>query len=198
MNPQTQYKRPPRLSKGDRLLDADATIDETAVGNGYAPVDALATKMEMKWGIDKLPGYASVDTAMKYGRAIATLNAAIAEGDVHKVKLHAKNCIKGLHLMDAEATAAGHQPATGDFWEYDLDGFKIGVLKDGAEWMPAKDARPDLRFFTMREVAIALKAYSDNFAIAEVKDAFPGATVTKITAKLPKPDYRNGGDVIPF
>ncbi|MGB1215023.1 MAG: hypothetical protein ACPG4X_16770 [Pikeienuella sp.] len=161
--------------------------------------------MDRKWGIDQLPALVSPETATRYGHAISDLNAAIAKSDPASVLACANNCIKGMGVMDAEATASGHHPASGDFWEYALppqEGdpeFRIAVMRDSAEWQAAKARRPDLRFFTMREVAIALQHYSGRFPIGEVKDCFPGATITKINEPQKAPiDWVNGGDPIPL
>lgn len=190
-------KRPRRQRKGDRLLNPDSRREEIACDHAIAPFDRLATEMERKWGIDRLPALVSPETATRYGHAIADLNVAIAKNDPAAVLACANNCIKGLNVMDAEATAAGHQPATGEFWEYDLEGFRFAVMPDAAEWQSAKAKRPDLRFFTMREVAIALRHYCENYPIGEVKQKFPQAQITKITNRAPV-DYANGGDPIPF
>lgn len=195
-NPQ----HPRRQRKGDRLTNPDSTAAEIECDYALAPMDRLATEMEMRWGIDQLPALVAPATAQKYGAAIAHLNACIESRDPAKTRAAAENCIRGLTAMDAEAKVSGHQPAQGKFLEYELpevDGsppFRFAILEDGNEWMVAKDKRPDLRFYTMREIAVALQHYDSRFAIGEVKDYFPGARVTKI-----KSDFTtaNGGDPMP-
>ena len=203
-------KRPYRKRKGDRLLSSDAQKNEIACDHAVAPFDRLATQMEHKWGIDRLPELVSPETATRYGHAIADLNAALASSDPDAVIACANNCIKGMGVMDAEAAARGHQPATGEFWEYEITApdetkpFNFAILRDGVEWMTAKDARPDLRFFTLREVAIALHHYCSNYPIEAVKAAFPEAQITRINIdkadapKMPPVDWDNHGDEIPF
>lgn len=197
-------KRPRRKRKGDRLINPDARREEIACDHSLAPFDRLAIEMEHKWGIDQLPTLVSVETATRYGHAIADLNAAIEKSDPGAVTACAQNCIKGLGVMDAEATAAGHQPAAGDFWEYEFippgeaEAFRFAAMRDAAEWQTAKARRPDLRFFTMREIAVALHHYCSNYPIGEVKDNFPGARITKITEPSKPPvDWAAGGDPIP-
>lgn len=195
--------RPQRKRKSDRLLNPGATRDEQACDFAIAPFDAKAREMELAWGIDRLPDLVSPETAQRYGYAMADLNSAIERNDPAAVLATANNCIKGLAVMDAEARQRGAKPATGEFWEYRLDGdtgpFHFAVMADGAEWQTAKAQRPELQFFTMREVAIALQAYTANSLFAAVKDNFPDAIFTKITPKKKPPvDYANGGDEISF
>ena len=164
-------------------------------------MDHLAREMDAKWGIERLPELVSVATAQKYGVAMAHLNQCIQDSDPAKCAAAAQNCIRGLQAMDAEATAAGKQPASGEFWEYELPGspepFRFAIMRDGAEWQAAKAKRPDLTFFSMREVATALQAKMNSPMIQEVKEHFPGATITRLKPNPPV-DYAAGGDAIPF
>ena len=194
-----------RPRKGDQLMTPGADRHDIACDHALAPFNALALHYEKIWGIDRLPGLVSPDTASRYGYAIADLNAAYDSQDTAAVLATTNNCMKGLHAMDAEATALGAEQATGEFWEYEIEGqageppFRIAVIPDSYEWQTAHDKRPDLRFYTMREVANALQQYCNVFPIGECKDAFPGAQITKITAKPRKVEGPNGGgDVFEF
>jgi hypothetical protein len=177
MNAQT--KRPRRERKADRLMSPDATKAQIECDYAIAPMDRLALEMDRKWGIDRLPELVTPEMATRYGQAMAHMNECIRLGDPAKCVAAANNCIRGLHAMDAEATKLGKQPASGAYTEYDLDGWKIGILHDDAEWRTAEAARPDLQFFSLREAAIALKTKIDTPPIAAVKAAFPGARVVE-------------------
>lgn len=190
--------RPKRQRKADPLLNPALTQDEIQCDYAIAPFDRQAREMDRKWGIDRLPELVSVATAEKYGLAVAHLNACIAECDPAKVAAAAQNCIKGMSVMDAEATAVGHQPATGDVWEADVDGYRFGILKDGAEWQAAQERRPSLLLFTMREIGVLLRAAkTDHPLLAEAKK-FGGAQITKFTPKLTTEFFEKGGDEIPW
>jgi hypothetical protein len=174
-----QTNRPRRERKGDRLLNPDANKAQIECDYAIAPMDRLALEMDRKWGIDRLPEIVTPEMATRYGQAMAHMNECIRLGDPAKCVAAANNCIRGLHAMDAEATKLGKQPASGAYTEYDLDGWKIGILHDDAEWRTAEAARPDLQFFSLREAAIALKTKIDTPPIAAVKKAFPGARVVE-------------------
>lgn len=197
MNKQIRHKRPP---KKDRLTDPDVTKEENACHYAAAPLDRAARDMEARWGIDRLPELVKPETAEKYGFSLGRLNEAIEKRDAKDTAAWAAVCIRGLHAMDAEATAAGHQPATGDHWEYELDGWKIAVLHDDRQWQTFKDQRPDMAHFTKREVALALKAWCQALPIEKIKHHLPAATISKLPAgeKLPASFWATGGDTIPF
>lgn len=196
----TKPKRPPRPKKHDRLTNPDVTAAESACYHAVAPFDRVAREMEKKWGIDRLPELVSASMSQRYGAALAHMNECINERDPAKTAAAAQNCIRGLQAMDAEATAAGHQPATGAFWEYELDGWKFAVLHDEREWQTAKDARPELTFFTMREAALAMRSWCQALPIEKIKHHLPAATVSKLPPgeKLPASFWATGGDIIPF
>lgn len=192
------YDRPKRQRKGDRLFYSGISPAEMAADYAIAPLDRLATDMDRKWGIDQLPGLVSVETAEKYGSAMAKLNAALDAGDPEDVKARAEVCMRGLTAMDAEATRLGHQPVSPDYWEAEIDGFKFAVMREGRNWMVHQEARPDLRFFSLREVGVALSALRiDNPIFAEVKKHFPQAEIKSI-AERAAPDRQSLDDPIPF
>lgn len=195
------YKRPRRERKGDRLLNPGASAQEIECDYAMAPMDGTAREMDAKWGIDRLPELVTPELAARYGQAIAHLNEMIASNDPAAVAAAAGNCQRGLIAMDAEALRLGHQPNTGEFLEYELTQngkppFRFAVLKDGAQWQAIKKARPDLEIYSMAEVAVALLHHLKHPMIAEVKDKFPGATVTAIRLKTKLEEQLN--DHIPF
>lgn len=194
--------RPKRQRKADRLLSPGSTGAEIQCDYGIAPMDQVATEMDLKWGIERLPELVSVETANKYGNAIAHLNACIQEADPAKCAAAAQNCIRGLNAMDAEAERLGCEQATGALFEYQLDmgdaePFRFGVMADDRQWQAAKARRPDLVLFTMREVANALRQYMTAPLQTELDKHFPAAKNTAIKPKTPV-DYANGGDQISF
>lgn len=170
--------RPKRHHKGDRLMHSGAKPEEVACDFALGPFDTAARDTERKWGINRLEGLVSPETAAKYGSAIGKLNAAMNAGDPAEVAMRAGVCIRGMAAMDAEATAAGHQPIIPEAWEFQIDGKTCALLRDDAAWPAYSAARPGVRVYSMREVANALEAYGQT--VAAVKDAFPGAEVKAV------------------
>lgn len=182
--------RYPKRRKIDRLTAPDVTASENACYYAMAPFDRVATEMDLKWGIDRLPSLVPSEMATKYGKALGHLNECLELADPEKTRAAAENCIKGMRAMNDAAEMAGHAPAAGEYIEgmHEGDGkaFRFAILKDANQWQAAKAARPELQFYTMAEVAIALKHYADRYPIGEVKDLFPNARITKITEPPPK------------
>ena len=186
--------RPTRKRKGDRLLNIDASASEIKCDYSIAPLDRLAIHMDMKWGVDSLPELVSPETAQKNGSIMAKLNAAIAANDPDRCLAIAQGCMRGLTAMDNEATASGQPQARPDVLEYELDGFKFGILPDDGHWPAAMQERPDLRLFTMREIAVTLKAMRIDRPLIDAVKNIPGAEITQIRQKVGKPH----DDPIPF
>lgn len=188
-------KRPRRQKKADRLLWTEQNKADIQCDYAIGPMDRVAVEMDRKWGIDRLPELVSPETATKFGTAMAQMNAALDAKDPELATHKAGVVMRGLRAMDAEAERLGHKPATGDFWEYEVSGFRFAVLKDGVEWMAAKERRPDLNFYTLREIGLALKAYAEIVPLEAAKQHFPDAEITKLPPISTSDDLN---DPIPF
>jgi hypothetical protein len=189
-------QRPTRQKKDDRILHKGATANEIKSDLALAPFDKAVRDMDRKYGIDRLPELVSVESAAKWGKAMAGLNAAIDAQDPDKVKFWCEVCIRGLNAMDAEAVALGRQVSDPDIWEYELDGTVFGIIADNREWPAAYAKRPGIAIFSMREVAVALQAHK-NGLVSAVKLAFPGAEIKAIRRKPEDlEDEIDFGDVI--
>ena len=176
--------RPRRQRKGDRITQSGSSKAEIECDHAIAPFHRLAETMDRKWGIDRLPELVSVETAAKYGSAVAKLNDALDRDDPEGCKLRAQVCMRGLVAMDREAIEAGMPEASEEYWEYEVDGFRFGVMRDSRNWQVHHAARPDLQFFTLREIGVALKALRiDSPIFAEVKKNFPTAEITRIAER---------------
>lgn len=186
--------KPFRQKKNDRLITPGASSAEIAADFAAAPFDKAMRDAERTWGIDRLPELVAPEMAAKFGRAVALLNEALDSGDADKAAAAAANCVKGIAAMDAAARAAGHQPISPDFWEYDLDGFRFVVIRETAEWPAVAAQRPGWSIYSLREVANALKAYGQT--VVAVKDAFPGAEV--VAVRKPTKTEEELDDLIPF
>lgn len=175
-----------RQKKSDRILHGNQSRDAIMCDYALAPVDRLAIEMDEKWGIDMLPELVSVETAQKYGSAVAKMNAAVEDGDVEECKLRCEVVIRGLKAMDAEAERMGAQAASTDVWEVEIEGKLFGIMKDGRAWRAIKKQRPELELLTLREVGLAYSWFRDNWAgelEKAAKQSFPGAEMIDIKGK---------------
>lgn len=185
--------RPTRQKKDDRILHKGATANAIRADLSLAPFDAAVRAMDRKWGVDVLPELVSVESAEKWGKAMAGLNGAIDAQDPDKVKFWVEVCLRGLAAMDAEAVSLGRPVSDPMIWEYEYEGTTFGIIEDGREWPAAYAKRPGIAIHTMREVAIALHAHRNGLVDA-VKLAFPGAEVKAV--RRPKADLEDDIDFL--
>ena len=172
-------KRPTYQKMTDRVIHPKASGDDIKCDIALAGFTRAMAEMDKKWGIDRLPSLTGPETLAKWGKAMAGLYAAEDTKDAGKVAGWAEVCIRGLALMDAEATAAGHQPADPHIWEYEFEGVTYGIIEDGRMWPTGYTKRKGLLMYNMREVAIALAAHRNDL-VRQVKEGFPGAEITAI------------------
>jgi hypothetical protein len=189
-------QRPTRQKKDDRILHKGATANEIKADLSLAPFDKAVREMDKRWGVDRLPELVSVESAAKWGKAMAGLNAAIDAQDPDKVKFWVEICLRGLTAMDAEAVSLGRPVSDPMIWEHEYEGQVYGIIEDGREWPAAYAKRPGIAIHTMREVAVALHEHRNGLVNA-VKLAFPGAEV-KAIRRTPQDleDDFDFGDVI--
>ena len=189
-------QRAMRQKKSDRMLWPGTPQEEIMVDYALAPFDEVSRAMDRKWGVDRLVELVSVETAQKFGSAMAKLNAAIDECDPAMAAARAQVCIKGLNAMDAEATKSGAEPASDEVWIIEADGHVFGLMRDARAWQRAQDKFPSVELITEREMVLALLEYKQSVVKASVdavKAAFPGAEVTAL--RITKKEMN---DEIPF
>ena len=186
-------QRPTRQKKDDRILHKGATANEIKSDLSLAPFDAAVRAMDKRWGIDRLPELVSTESAAKWGKAMAGLNAAIDAQDPDKVKFWVEICLRGLTAMDAEAVSLGRPVSDPMIWEHEYEGIVYGIIEDGREWPAAYAKRPGIAIHTMREVAVALHEHRNGLVNA-VKLAFPGAEVKHV--RRPKADLEDDFDFL--
>jgi hypothetical protein len=191
-----QPKRPTRQRKADRLMHHGKSQGEIQCDYALGPFDRMAYDMDKKWGVDMLCELVSPETAAKYGSAMAKLNAAIDAQDPAMVAARAAVCMRGMQAMDAEATAAGKQPASDDVWILAFSGKQVGLLKNGRGWKAVHAAHPDLQLITENDVILALEAFEASKLgqmKAMIEGSFPEAEVTRFVVNKEELE-----DAIPF
>lgn len=166
-------------------------------------VDAIAKRMEAKWGADRLPLLVSQEMRAKFYRQGERMRDALEACYSAKVITRdmldaAAGATGGMErawaALDKAATEAGEKPIDPDVWEAVLsDGSIVAVVQTNADASKVlRDGRLK-NVWTMEEVARAIEAFPD--AVRAIKEAFPGATVEKVKTKR----YRGVlDDPIPF
>ena len=189
-----------RIKTFDRLLAPGATPQEIAADYATKPFDLVARQMEARWGIDRLIELQDPAIAQKFGQRIAELNEALNAGNPEEAARISAICIANLRRMDELATAAGHQPMPPEVWEIDLDGERVTILRDGNLWPVLRAIRgDDAKFYTLREIAVALRDLKQGGWIDRIKANFPGAEMTAIRRREPETEIEKSlDDVIPW
>ena len=186
-------QRPTRQKKDDRILHKGATANEIRADLSLAPFDKAVREMDKRWGVDRLPELVAVESAAKWGKAVAGLNGAIDAQDPDKVKFWVEVCLRGLTAMDAEAVALGRPVSDPMIWEYEYEGTTFGIIEDGRQWPAAYAKRPGIAIHTMREVAVALHEHRNGLVNA-IKLSFPGAEVKAV--RRPQADLEDDFDFL--
>ena len=176
----TSQRRPPEYArKHDRILHRAATAREIECDLILAPLQRRIDLADAKYGYDMLPLLVSPDTAAKWARATAGLHEAVSEQDVEKARAWVQVCLRGLNTMDAEAELNADNLLPPQIWDCEVDGDTFCVIRDGRQHERASRLRPGRRIYTMREVAVALRAMQ-TAVVDSVKDIFAGAEIVGV------------------
>ena len=142
--------------------------------------DEAVTKLECRWGVDRLPWLVGHELRERFDAQMVRLNKAIDEMvDVdHQVDV----TLRGLGLLEAKAVELGYEPLTGEYWEVPMeDGTVMAIVRTDYEVSKVKRENREMRVYSVDELAKIVAAYVGKASTLEkVKDIWPGATVEKI------------------
>ena len=133
-------------------------------------LDAVASVMERKWGIDRLPKLVDAPLAVRFRRQAERLDEAIRIGVSAAVSAQAEAMLRAWHALDAAAITGGWKPLAPTIWEAVLPetGEVIAIVRDSDEaFALAKERKGAV--WTLAEVAIAIEAFGDT--VRETKPA---------------------------
>lgn len=151
------------------------------------PVDAIASEMELRWGVGKLETLVTPETAAKFESARAKLDVAIFNKDPDLVIQRAGVMVRGWKALEAEALRLGHKPAPPELWyakapeEYGLDEMQFVIAKDNSA---ATLAQTELPVYTVTEVARIIRLWRSQSDVGKVKSIFAGAEVVRMDGDL--------------
>lgn len=151
-------------------------------------LDAIASAMERKWGIDRLPKLVDAALAVRFRSQAERLDEAIRSNVSAAVSAQAEAMLRAWQALDAAALDGGWKPLSPTIWETVLPetGEVIAIVRDADEAFALAKERKGV-VWTLAEVAFAIEAFGDT--VRATKEAFPGAEVTAVrpagtTAKL--------------
>src|SRR5262249_35449828 len=156
-----------------------AERNQDAVHGILRGLGRAVVEMDRKWGAGRLELLVSDEQRQRFRRQQRKLDLAIVEGDPVVVEQRAAAMTRGYAALDAEATALGHHPISGDLWETKLgDGTTILLARNDAEALVVADKHHEV--WTLHEIA---KLIESTPGARVAKRVFPGATVTDVRAK---------------
>ena len=151
---------------------ADASLEQ---------LDELATAMERRWGVGRLPKLVDAALAVRFQSQRDRLDEAIRAGEPAAMSVQAEATIRAWRALDANATKAGWPHLDAAIWEATLPatGEVIAIVRDAAEASKvAKSRIGKATVWTLAEVAIAIEAFGGT--VRATKAAFPGAEVKAV------------------
>tara|TARA_R110000868_G_scaffold10053_4_gene49268 strand:+ start:283 stop:855 length:573 start_codon:yes stop_codon:yes gene_type:complete len=184
-----------KKKKADHITNPEmlGDIDYEAIFAAIKPLDQMAVDMETKWGVDRLPKLVSPDTGRKFGSAKAKFDQATSSEDPELVAKRANTLIRGWQAMDAEATAAGHNPIADEVevWTaVDDNGKSFSVVKTQAVATHLAKANVAGKVYHLEEISRVIAWFEKKAAIVpEAKKLFPGAEVVGFNSRsVPEDD----------
>lgn len=156
-------------------------------------LDQVAYAMERKWGVGRLRLLVPDLLRAKFDEQKDRLDAALRSGEEEYVATQAEGMRRAWAALDRAAHEAGASTVAPQVWECVLpsSGEIISLVRSEED---AHHVAREGRVFTLAEVALLIEALGDG--VLDVKQRFPGTTVTGIRRKAPV-DWERGDD-IPF
>lgn len=142
-------------------------------------LDEVATVMERKWGVGRLPKLVAPELAVKFHAQAEKLDAALSMKMHDAIVAHAGGMERAWKALDKAASTAGALPMSPVIWQAIIPstGEVVAIVRSADEAAAVKAERWGT-VWTLAEVALALDAFGDD--VRAVKSRFPDAAVTAI------------------
>lgn len=161
-------------------------------------LDEVASRMERKWGVGRLPRLVGVDLAERFHRQVEKLNGAITEeatgGSVANVEVEAGRMVNAWMALDAAAEAAGGVPASGRYMGSRMSDGRLLVICEDLEAMGVwrqQNAEQGAAVWTIDEVVAVLEGFD---LVNRTKHLFEGAVVEEVRVK-PEVNWQRGDEL---
>ena len=187
-------KRPRKPSKIQYVLNQAA---ERRMQQALHDYDEAVSKLELKWGVDRLPWLAGQELRERFEAQMDKLNHAIENRiDVeHQVEVTKR----GLAVLEQAAINNGAEPLSGDYIEAAMpDGRVLAIVKTSYDVAKVKRENRELVVYSADELAMMIAKFEADKAplVGKIKDTFPGAVVESVKTKTKTEELLD--DTIPF
>jgi len=193
-----RHKKPPAPDRGiSRELTASYSRQYAKVQSAVTDYDKVASEMERKWGVDRLPELVDAELRERFWQTVHRLNVAIDKNDPDEVRRHADAAARGWYALDRAASAAGALPPSGEGYDARIDETRVlRVCKTIEDATVSQRERPDVVAVSVEEIARLWAIWDQRDIVGMAKQAFPGAEILEVRDK---PDEKGAlNDEIPF
>jgi len=171
------------------ISDQDFAIIKAELQN----LDAVAQRMERKWGVNRLQLAVPTEWRIKFERQQAKLDMALEGATEAREQLAQLGGMRrAWEKLDEVAEASGAVPAPAEVWEVPLeDGSLAMILHDERDWTKVSEMAKgrQAKVYTLNEIGHMINHYGE---VAKVKEVFPGAEVKAIRKYAKLGDDLNG------
>ena len=148
-------------------------------------VDAVAVRMERKWGCDRLRLLVSREMRERFDRQRYKLAAATRNGELVDVQRESERMVVAWSALNKAAEDAGAEPIAPEVWEVALeDGSVAALVQTAAEAHAVVASGRKVTVYTLDEIGRMLLGYT---GVLKAKEAWPGAKVTRVDKTIPDP-----------
>lgn len=161
-------------------------------------LDEVASRMERKWGVGRLPKLVGVDLAERFYRQVDKLNGAIVEeatgGSVANVEVEAGRMVNAWMALDGAAVAVQADQASGRCMGSRMSDGRLLVICEDLEAMGVwrqQNAEQGAAVWTIDEVVAVLEGFD---LVNRTKHLFEGAVVEEVRVK-PEVNWRRGDEL---
>jgi hypothetical protein len=155
--------------------------------------DDEVSKVEYRWGVDRLIWLAGGQLRDKFDKQMDLLNAAIdkMEDVEHQVDV----TLRGVAALEQAAIANGAEPLRGEWIEGAMpDGRVLAIVSNDYEVSRVKRDNREMVVYSVTEIGRLLADWDASKTVDAVKAVFPGATVDRVKTRTEK----ELNDEIPF
>lgn len=186
-----------RPTKPNRPYYSPSAPAERRMQQSLVDYDEAVSKLELKWGVDRLPWLAGGELREKFEAQMDKLNKAIdSRSDIeHQVEVTKR----GLVALEKAAIANGADPLSGEYFEAAMpDGRVMAVVKTNYDVAKVKRENRELVVYSVDELAMIVSKFEKDKAplVNDIKEMFPGAVVETVKSRTKTEELLN--DEIPF
>jgi len=182
-----------KMSKPSKQYYAPSQMAMRRMQDALHRYDDEVSKVERKWGVDRLIWVVGGDLRDRFEKQMDLLNEAIDK--MQDVEHQVDVTLRGVAALEQAAIAAGVQPLTGEWIEGKMpDGRVLAIVPNDYEVSRVKRDNREMVVYSVDEIGRLLAAWDASKTVDAVKAVFPGATVEKVKTRTEK----ELNDEIPF